>query len=57
MTERRERREYSETFKQQAVQLFNSGKPREESIETTTRNVMNQPSRTYLTDSLMVRSD
>ena len=32
MTERRERREYSEIFKQQEVQVFNSGKPRAEII-------------------------
>jgi len=32
MTERRQRREYTEEFKKQIVQLFNSGKPRGEII-------------------------
>ena len=30
MTERRERREFTEEFKRQIVQLYNSGKPRAE---------------------------
>ena len=30
MTERRERREFTEEFKRQMVQLYNSGKPRAE---------------------------
>jgi len=32
MTEKRERRIYTENFKQQLVQLFNNGKPRAEII-------------------------
>lgn len=32
MTTRRERRDYSEEFKNQLVQLFNAGKPRSEII-------------------------
>ena len=32
MTERRERRTYSEEFKRQLVQLYNNGKPRSEII-------------------------
>ena len=32
MTEKREKRTYSETFKQQLVQLYNNGKPRSEII-------------------------
>jgi len=32
MTKRREKRTYSETFKNQIVQLFNAGKPRSEII-------------------------
>ena len=35
MTERRERREFSEEFKQQLVGLYNSGKPRGEIIRNT----------------------
>jgi len=33
MTKRREKRTYSETFKNQVVQLFNAGKPRTEIIK------------------------
>ena len=32
MTERRKRREYTENFKQQVIQLYNNGKPRCEII-------------------------
>lgn len=32
MTEKRERRSYTENFKQQLVQLYNNGKPRAEII-------------------------
>ena len=32
MTERRQRREFTEEFKKQLVQLFNSGKPRNEIV-------------------------